>query len=134
MAKKKKRTALEILEGFQVELDYLADELEVSRNTVRRWFKDSITKVNTWTLAPADEVITFLTEYQKGKYAEKLFEPYKPDDFKDKDIDGDDMYEIIKTVLEKLVFVADVGMRDENLDEIRKGVINHIYTINVAVY
>lgn len=133
MARKKKK-AMDILGEFSVEIDYLADELDVSRQTVRRWFKDITKKVDNWTLAPADEVITFLSEYKNGKYIAKLCDPYKPEDYKDKDVDGDDMYEIIQSVLEKIIFVADCELRDDNLDEIERDTINHIYKINLVVY
>ena len=131
--KKKKKTAKELLESFEIEVDMLAEVLEVSRQTVRRWFKDHIRKVNNWLLVPADEVLTFLMEYQNGKYAVKLCDPYTVEEFKDKDLDSDDLANIIQACFDKVVFACNC-FEDDELDDIEKGAAGNIYNINLIMY
>ena len=131
--KKKKKTALELLESFEIEVDMLADTLEVSRQTVRRWFKDHIRKVNNWSLVPADEALTFLMEYLDGKYLIKLCDPYTVEEFKDKDLNSDDLANLIQACLDKLVFACKC-FEDDELDDIEKEAAEHIYNINLIMY
>ena len=72
-------------------------------------------------------------EYQNGKYAVKLCDPYKVEDFKNKDLEADDLADIIQACFDKLVFACNC-FEDDELDDIEKEAAENIYTINLIMY
>lgn len=129
MRKKKKLTISDILSLMGIEIDMLADTLEVSRQTVRRWFKGEIKTKGNWHYVDADTVIDFLCDFKNGKYMEKLVEPY----FKDDAEDLQNAPEIMQKLLDNICLVIGSDGEIDTTDLIERNVVNHLYSLNVVI-
>ena len=127
----KKKNVIELREDmFGVEIEFLADSLDVSKQTVKRWFKGHIQKYRRWYVVDLDTVVDHLVSYQGGKYMERLAYPYTEEDFDNED----NMCEIVQAMLDKFVFTLkpekepykDTGDIDDNF-------YNHMYTLNMII-
>lgn len=129
MARKKKLTMKDFLSMVGIEIDMMADTLEVSKQTVRRWFKGSIKTTGSWHYVDADTVFDFLCTFKDGKYMEKLAEPYCKEDAEDLS----NIPEIMQIMLDKLCVVMSSDGEFDATDLIERNIVNHVYSLNLII-
>lgn len=127
--RKKKITMKDILSLTGIEIDMLADTLEVSRQTVRRWFKGSIKTTGNWHYVDADTVFDFLCAFKDGKYMEKLIEPYSRDEAEELS----NAPEVIQAMLDKLCLVIGSDGEFDTSDLMERNMVNHLYSLNMIL-
>ena len=76
---------LDSINGAYVSMTDIMENLGVSKQTVKRWFKGNIEKYDGEWYVEVDTFFEYITEYMDGKYFEKLCEdlgvdPYMYDD------------------------------------------------------
>ena len=113
------------LEGGYIELNYLANELTVSRDTVMRWFKKEKEFYKGHVICDFEVVFNFLLEHRNGKYMFELGECCE-EDFEN--MDENNISILFNTILSKICMV----IKDESrtaMDD--PEIYGHIYQLNI---
>lgn len=115
----------DIIEGGYIELNYLANELSVSRETVIRWFKNEKEVYHGHVICDFEIVFNFLMEHRNGKYMMELMECCEKDF---ENMDEKDIPILFNTILGKLCVVV----KDESGEPIiDPDIYGHVYQINI---
>lgn len=112
-------------EGGFIELNYLANELSVSRATVMRWFKDEKEVYHGHVICDFEVVFDFLMEHRNGKYMMELAECCEEDFDK---MEDSDIPIVFNTVLSKICVVIKDEARTAMSDP---EIYGHIYQLNI---